>query len=1233
VTTGLDIVTRDAGEQVRTARARDTGEEALVALYRLAQMVRMHDIENQAFARALEQTHRAVVYYCLHAGTDLVILFAERVVLIGGQLLQGSRGAYEAAAELGDHFMWCGGAELTVQRDVLPKDLKAFAESLGMALRTKKGQDFRSPTNKIRLRPVAESVRVRGLTLERLKFEQRLVRTYASAVVVMRRFFEALGAGRAVLPRRLKRIAQNLVDLSEGKAPAFLGVTEVRNANHDDAGRAVNTAILAVAAARELTSDRSQLSQIAMAALMHDVGRPRAAALLPKGGAIASRLSEHDEDRLPPGTAVVLTALGRLNEPTIARTVITFESLWLKRQASLGPLFDGELAPTLQARMIAVARRYNDLLTPEPGLPPPLPDFAVAKLASELTDETDRTVLRMLVSALGLVPRGTMVKLATGETAEVLPSTGERPAGRPRLKLVLDARGNPIQPPELLDMWIDEHVQISMVIATDGWAQALEPAEAPGTEPPQQVQTLEPVEALPPPARQSSIPPGDSLSSNPSMSLGWSKRPPAPQSGRPSQPAPVVVMAAEAPDDRTIYERNPYGAQGEDTEERTQFYRREANPALASQAGALPARATATGTLQSTPLPHVLVYMLDRGFTGSLVLHDPDGKSHVVYFEGGAPSRVRLDNPVAPLGEELMAARQIAPAAYDACAVAARQAGQRVSDFLLQQGLVSAEGLDKALRSQLLHQIEWLVKLPDETTYEFYQQFDALAGWQGDGDADCEPLNIILAANRVWRATSRIVNTLTKLADHKIVLHPSAELSDLSLTPEEATLLDMIRATPCTLLELYNQGTVSDKVVSTLLYTLLVTRQLELPGQSKEPMRSSAEGRRQPRPAPLRPPSSSRSSGQEVAPASQPRGARPAELPPVSVRTPAMHSEPSPAPRSMRVPTASSEQPPRSGRSPAHPERASSAAIPIAVEEGEPDSRASFHSLGTSPSAVLAGVEELMSSRPPAFSVPPGGGVRVQSGATGATAQGDLSSTPMVHLLIYMLDREATGTVVLREPDGAEHVLEFDRGCPIKVKPARPVALLGEMLVEAGVLAQSAVEKAVGDAALLEALLGEFLVMGEQVDRPTLEQTLREQILRKLGAVANQPFGTTYEFYKDVSLLQGWGGEGGVRIEPLRAVLATVRAWTDRNRVRGTLYKMRDRKLVLSANADVSSLISDDVALAILAAVEPGDATVLDLYRRRVAPEEEINSLVYTLAIMRFFDFSAAKGPPMGARA
>ncbi|MCU0693358.1 MAG: hypothetical protein MUF54_18365, partial [Polyangiaceae bacterium] len=90
---GLDIVTNDAGENVRRVHARDLGEDVIAALYRLVRLTKLHDVENQAFTRQLEQTHRFVVEYCLHAGTNLNVLFANRVVLVGGQILKGSTSA------------------------------------------------------------------------------------------------------------------------------------------------------------------------------------------------------------------------------------------------------------------------------------------------------------------------------------------------------------------------------------------------------------------------------------------------------------------------------------------------------------------------------------------------------------------------------------------------------------------------------------------------------------------------------------------------------------------------------------------------------------------------------------------------------------------------------------------------------------------------------------------------------------------------------------------------------------------------------------------------------------------------------------------------------------------------------------------------------------------------------------------------------------------------------------
>ncbi|HSO36606.1 MAG TPA: hypothetical protein VLT33_28970, partial [Labilithrix sp.] len=691
MTMRLDIVTNDAGEGVRREHARDLGAGVVIAIYRLAKLAQVHDLTNQAFIRQLEQTHQIIGDYCLRSGSNVSVLFAHKAVFVAGQLLKGSRFTYDAASELGELFERIGGSELSIQRDLTREELLAFSEQISRVYR---GLPFVPPTPKIRLRPVADNARLRGLELETLSDEQRIVRMYASAVVIMRRFYEDLQASRYILPRRIKRIAQSLVDLGGGSNPSFLGVTEVRNANFDEAGRAVNTAILAVSMAREVTQDRAILSQIAMAAMMHDVARPRAMALSQAAGpampgmAGPTTLSEDQEDRLAAGSAAVLTALGRLNEPSITRTVLAFEALWIRRQTWLGPVYWGARAATLHAKLISVSRRYNDLLTPEPGLIPPTPDYAVAALSEELKDPQDRTVLRMLVSALGLLPMGTVVQLTTGEVAEVVRGP-KGPGEKPRVRIVMDQNGQQLQPVEI-ELAQDPHRQVARIMSVDGWKKGLDlrqdvegeaygderesappPAPAPAPLPP--ISPLAPV-ALPhpgvtphaqatsrsiadqyadkfanwseeekphgstPPRRESSSIQSSEHNSSASLpSMGSSPSAVAEAMGRMINDSlrPPSVGPRDA--ERTLLQQST-----EEGAERPM-----------SRPGRPAREPTARGNLAATPLPHVLVYMLDHSLTGS-VLFEGEGGEDAIYFVGGVPTKVRLQDQVALLGQMLV---------------------------------------------------------------------------------------------------------------------------------------------------------------------------------------------------------------------------------------------------------------------------------------------------------------------------------------------------------------------------------------------------------------------------------------------------------------------------------------------------------------------------------------------------------------------------------------------------
>jgi hypothetical protein len=881
MTMRLDIVTNDAGELVRREHARELGAGVVVAIYRLTKLAQMHDLGNQAFIRQLEQTHQLIGEYCLRSGSNVSVLFADKATFVAGQLLKGNRGAYEAAAELGQLLENLGGSELHISRDITREDLNSFAEQISLFHRTGSAAQVRIPP-KMHLRRVADAARLRGIELENLTPDQRIVRAYASAVVIMRRFFEDLTASRYVLPRRIKRIAQSLVDLSDASTASYLGVTEVRNANYDEAGRAVNTAILAVAIARETIHDRTILAQIAMAAMMHDVARPRALALAGAGGspmpgmAGPTMLSEDQEDRLAAGAAAVLTALGRVNEPSITRTVLTFEALWLRRRTWLGPVYWGARGPTMHASIIAIARRYNDLLTPEPGLAPPTTDYAVAVLANELTDAQDRTVLRMLVSALGLLPIGTLVQLSTGEVAEV--TRGTKALGeKARVNIVADANGQQYPQPVEVDLAQDLRRTVLRVLGVDGWRKGLEGApQAMGNGPDSNEDVIvsvppAPMPAVPPPPSPGSISPlspivpapmppganrsiadqyadqfaswGDSGASEHTgrSESGASGEHPASASMPSMGSSPSAVAEAMG---RMINDslRPPAMAPREaDRPDRTVFQPHGPDDAPARHiATSITRDATARGNLAATPLPHVLVYMLDHALTGSVIFEgtNVDGRGpgdDIIYFVNGVPAKIRLSETVALLGDVLVEDSSLDARAIDQAVEGARRLGILLGEYLVGHDLVTREALAWGLEGQLLRKIAHVANLAPEIQYAYYRDVDLLEGWGGE-IVVTHPLNPILASVRHWTDRARVRATLNRIGKHPLTLHPDSDLTNLAVIADEQTVLDAIRAESMPLQLLFKQQLADEEVVSSLVYSLAVTRQFAFKGQKKGPM-------------------------------------------------------------------------------------------------------------------------------------------------------------------------------------------------------------------------------------------------------------------------------------------------------------------------------------------------------------------------------------------------------------
>ncbi len=385
-------------------------------------------------------------------GGALEIFVARRAALVAGRLVWGGAAVYEAAAAIGHVLAQLGAVAVTLDGALDAEDAAALVSAARAALR-KASSGFSCASQRVRLRASHDLLRVRGLEVERLPIEPRVIRTYAAAVVAIRRHFAAVGSRRYRTPNVLVRVAQAMAELAS--TPAWLVSSAVDcSPDGDDAARAASAAFLAASMAGSLTDSRVQIARIALAAMAE--------------GAAKARASDAEKFALVSAAAAVLAAQGRGSTSMLARSVICFEATWMGQGA--GPVYRGTRKPTLHARLVTTARAYCDAMCERSGPLLPNPETVVAAMADRAETTPERTALRLLVATLGFVPAGTVAKLTSGEVAEVIASNRGTSHG-PLARLVLDETGEEYSEPFEVELALtgDDGLRIDKVVSIDNW--------------------------------------------------------------------------------------------------------------------------------------------------------------------------------------------------------------------------------------------------------------------------------------------------------------------------------------------------------------------------------------------------------------------------------------------------------------------------------------------------------------------------------------------------------------------------------------------------------------------------------------------------------------------------------------------------------------------------------------------------------------------------------------------
>lgn len=240
----------------------------------------------------------------------------------------------------------------------------------------------------------------------------------------------------------------------------------------------------------------------------------------------------------------------------------------------------------------------------------------------------------------------------------------------------------------------------------------------------------------------------------------------------------------------------------------------------------------------------------------------------------------------------------------------------------------------------------------------------------------------------------------------------------------------------------------------------------------------------------------------------------------------------------------------------------------------------------------------------------------VDSGARPSnTLTGDLASRPLAMLLAGACERKTSGTFTLRH--GLRRATLTLRGGRIAVvRTSEPVAYLGGILYELGLIDMETLNATLHEVAHAKRLHGEVLLERGAVTPGRLEEGLVEQTFRKVHHLFSFPEETTWTFRDDVDELAGARDEPRPAVETWHAIWRGLRDQRPSAHARRTLAKVEDG-LHLKDLAFVRrfGLVPEELAVCERLHAQP--TTLAQLVTTSRLVPERVENLVYLLVLSR----------------
>ncbi len=427
------------------------------AVYGAMRAIRLYPIENAAVQKALAEVAAAAERLLAQEGAAELSRGGE-FLFVNGQRLRLGVDNYSAVSYLLGQFRAAGiGGLRATERPESREWVVVLATLVQPPVPTDDADGWLTTSRvveqggvtRIAVLPPSEDVPPE----DEPDLRERARRTYLRSLDVTREMMTTARLGRSPNLKRVKRAVQGVVDQILSDEQSLLGLTTLRDFDEYTFVHSVNVCIFSIALGRRLGLGKTQLFDLGMAALLHDIGKSRVPAdvlnkpaeLTPEERAI---LGSHTWQGV-----LVLFGIPVVSERPYRGMVACFEH-HLKIDASGYPRLVRERRMSLLSRIIAVADGFDAATSARVYQQRPWsPADVLRGMRENPRLGFDPLVVKAFIALTGIFPVGTLVTLDTLELALVYAAHPD-PAhlARPFVRLLTDGQGNFLGDAPLFDL-------------------------------------------------------------------------------------------------------------------------------------------------------------------------------------------------------------------------------------------------------------------------------------------------------------------------------------------------------------------------------------------------------------------------------------------------------------------------------------------------------------------------------------------------------------------------------------------------------------------------------------------------------------------------------------------------------------------------------------------------------------------------------------------------------------